>query len=344
MLTRGIVLAPLLALAVTTMPAAASTATTTATGELPPREAPWQFRAAAGAQLDSSSHGVVDLGARKGPLSLQLLTDTVELRFEPEDRGGRWWLAVRGEAGAAGLFPSPWRAGSPDDARSLLAFYAGLEGGALAYLPHGLYLGVEGTARRWFFRATDSTQGSVPEDRFVISPSMLAGWWSKPFHVWIRAGADVDGGDTSGRLTMELTLFPWARHRRATPRPWLTPLVEVHAGWLDDPSDVTRERIGGLNPYVVPLAGAGWAELWAERWAAIRAGPALELGPLRLALVADGVRYEGGKAYGLALLSRVTFGALYGEASLGFAPELERGPGVSRFSGWLLAGFDWTAL
>src|SRR5262245_66302425 len=53
------------------------------------RAADWEWRASGGAQIDSSTHGVFDLGARKGPPAIQLYTDTPELRYRPGDPEGR---------------------------------------------------------------------------------------------------------------------------------------------------------------------------------------------------------------------------------------------------------------
>src|SRR5262245_906835 len=68
----------------------------------------WQGRAAAGAEISATSFGIFDVGLRKGPLSLQILTDTLDVRYAPERPRGRHWLALRIETFAAGLMISPW--------------------------------------------------------------------------------------------------------------------------------------------------------------------------------------------------------------------------------------------
>ena len=71
-----------------------------------------------GGEVSATSFGIADLGLRKGPLSLQLYTDTLELRYAPDLARGRYWVAARVEAFAAGLLISPWRDGAPDPARA----------------------------------------------------------------------------------------------------------------------------------------------------------------------------------------------------------------------------------
>src|SRR4051812_45748417 len=88
---------------------------------------PWEGRAMLGGEVSATSFGILDLGLRKGPLSLQLFTDTLELRYAPNLMHGRYWLAVRAETFAAGLMQSPWRDGAPDPARALNAGYLAAE-------------------------------------------------------------------------------------------------------------------------------------------------------------------------------------------------------------------------
>src|SRR5262249_14750031 len=86
----------------------------------------WQRGISGGAQIDSSPHGVFDVGVRKGSFSIQLYTDTLEVRYEPRTDKGRFFIAARGEALAAGLFISPWTNGAPDGTRALTASCGGL--------------------------------------------------------------------------------------------------------------------------------------------------------------------------------------------------------------------------
>jgi hypothetical protein len=105
---------------------------------------PWQGRVALGAELSETSFGIFDLGLRKGPLSIQLLTDTLDVRFAPQLKSGRAWIGLRVETFAAGLMISPWTAGAPDPGRAWSAGYGGIDGGWMRYLPANLYVGLQG--------------------------------------------------------------------------------------------------------------------------------------------------------------------------------------------------------
>src|SRR5437667_11804549 len=83
----------------------------------------WQMRAMFGGEAGATQFGIGDVGFRRGPLSLQLYTDTLEVRYAPEDAGGRWFVALRGETLAAGLMLSPWRQGAPDPGPALCSGY-----------------------------------------------------------------------------------------------------------------------------------------------------------------------------------------------------------------------------
>lgn len=76
----------------------------------------------------------------------------------------------------------------------------------------------------------------------------------------------------SPRVVGEFTYSPGPREGQ-----WfaLLPRFELRAGWARGQDRVLRTRLGGLNPYVVPLAGAAWAEWLVERYVAGRAGYAL---------------------------------------------------------------------
>ncbi|MCK6547968.1 hypothetical protein L6R52_19105 [Myxococcota bacterium] len=295
----------------------------------------WRWRAAAGAQIDSATHGVVDLGVARGPWSLQLFTDTLEARFELHSDAGRAWAAARGEFGAAGLFVSPWLQGAPAKNRSVLASYAGGEAGGVLHFAHGTWAGAELVVRRWIFGGREGTTVPVPPDRWVASPAIMAGWWRPSAEIFVRAALDRDGDVWSPRVQGEAKLHPDLE---------LGPLAELRMGWSSDATEITRTRAGGLNPYVVPLAGAGWAEWWLERYVALRVGPKMKLPWGSVAFVLDGVRSERVHAWGVALLGRVELGAVFIDAHVGYAPAIDREEGVSRVSAWLLAGFDWHAL
>lgn len=309
-----------------------------------------EWRAALGGQLDADSHGILDVGVRGGDLSAELQTDTLDLRWAPSGERGRAWVALRGEAGAAGLFISPWADGAPDPDSSLNSFYVGAEGGAVRYLPQGFYAGGQASLRYQAFTATADTKGQVPAGRPVATADLVLGWWSPVAHLWSRAGADgwLEPED-SGRLA------PHVHVDAAVEPAWrLAPVAEARAGAAADQDALTRTRLGGLNPYVVPLAGAAWAEWWVEDYAAFRlglrgrlplsSGGELSLMPFLDAATAPEITSSqpaGPWALGFGGWLRGEQGRSHLDLAVGHAPWIERASDVSRTSVYVLAGVDW---
>lgn len=297
----------------------------------------WRF--AAGGQLEASSHGVLDIGWRRGPLSVELLTDTLDLRWSPEDSAGRSWFALRGEAGAAGLVSTVWHEGEPAPERSYLGHYLGFDAGSLRYGPAGLYGGTQVQGRQHLFAALDATTIEVPTPTFLLSTDALLGWWRPFANAWLRAG--LDWSSREGQLSPHVSM-----EARTTLTGRLVPRLELRAGAAEDADTMAWTRLGGLTPYGVPLAGAGWFEFWAEDYAAVRAGPELQLGPVRAAAVLDAAvfhdpRETTDRAAGLGLLLGARHRRYFGELSGGYAAWVPRADGTSPWSLWFRLGSDW---
>lgn len=296
----------------------------------------WSF--AAGGQIEASSHGVLDLAWRRGPWSAGLYTDTLELRWAPEDREGRAWLALRGEGGAAGLVSTVWHAGAPAPEQSYLGHYVGVDGGRLVYGPGGLYGGAQLQGRQYLFGPTDATTVEVPSPTFLLSGDALLGWWRPFASAWLRLGLDWS--------SREAQLSPHAHlEARSTLSGRVVPRLELRAGLSQDADAMALARLGGLTPYGVPLAGAGWFEFWAEDYAALRAGPELQVGSVRAAAVWDGAffhdpREETDRAAGMGLLLGARRGRWWGELSGGYGAWVPRAEGVSPASVWFRVGAD----
>lgn len=293
-----------------------------------------EFRATGGGQIDSDPHGTVDLGVRRGALSAQLFTDTLDLRFAPESAGGRFFVAARGEALAAGLLASPWTAGAPDPSRSLWASYAGLEGGFVRYLPNGFWAGAQASARAYWFEARAETRVPVPSPTSLVTGEVIAGSFSPDLAAWIRAGVDVEGLSPSPHVAVEATYRPSAT---------VAPRLEVRAAWAKNQSDLTRTRLGGLNPYVVPLAGAAWAEWRVESYVAARAGITWSTRWTEVGALCDVAAFDDTIVSGFALTARARVRRFFVENALGVAPWITRQAGVSRVSAWFLVGTEWGA-
>lgn len=283
-----------------------------------------EWRVAAGAQIDSDSHGLVDVAAAGGPWSASLYTDTVQLRWAPEHVSGRHWVALQAEAAAAGLVISPWTNGAPDPSRALVGSTAGVEGGSLRYGPHGLYGGASLALTQWVFgRKSAATTSMPPSDRAIGVADALGGWWRPWTDGWLRAGLDGQLGQVEAHAHLTARLHPDWR---------VAPLVECRAGAATDVDEVTATRLGGLVPHVVPVAGAAWAEWWVEDYAAIRVGPRVNAGPWHFGAVADAARFDADHAEGFGLIAAYDRAPWSADAHVGWAPWIERAEGVSRGS------------
>ncbi|MCO4743977.1 MAG: hypothetical protein KC912_04260 [Proteobacteria bacterium] len=285
---------------------------------------------ALGAQVDADSHGIATVIASDGPWSVGLHTDTLDFRVAPELDRGRAWAALRLQAGAAGLLISPWSDGAPDPERALTAGIIGAEGGVVRYLNHGLWWGGQVRSQAWWFLPQQDTTIEVPGWSTVGRADGMAGWWTEAASIDLIAGVDAQPHSLSPHVS---TRARW------TPGWVVRPHVEVQAGWADRQDMLTLTRLGGMNPYVVPLAGAAWAEFWVEDYVAAQAGPELNLETLRFGLFAEVAHFQGRTELGLSPRVHWQPGALWFDLRLGYAPTLERVEGIAA-SGYLLVGWS----
>ena len=243
-----------------------------------------EWRGQLGGEFNADSHGIVDVGVRGGEFAAELLTDTLDLRWQPESDRGRGWLGPRVATFAGNLLISPWRAGAPAPELALTAGYAGTEMGALAYLRRGFYAGATGHVRTWWFGEMAETQGTAPRPQARSQADAVLGWWHPSAHGWMRAGLDLaPAGAFVVQPHAQLTLTSRAEGWVVAPR------AELRMGVGRGQDELSRTLVGGLNPYVVPLAGAAWGELRMDDYVAGRLGPSLQVGGWQLDAVVDAV-------------------------------------------------------
>ncbi|MEZ4316423.1 MAG: hypothetical protein R3F61_02915 [Myxococcota bacterium] len=279
-----------------------------------PPDTDWRFEAELGGQFEQESHGIANFVARRGGLELALYTDTLQVRWDDDMSHGRWWAALRGEAGAVGLVSTRWVDGVPSPEASQLGFYVGPEGGVVRYGPKGTYAGLQASVRYVAFAALPATAEVAP-DRLVAHPEAVLGWYSEPADLYVHGGVAVMPGILSPGLHATLRVHP--------PGP-LMPWLEVRAGVAENTDIVTKTRLGGLNPYVVPLAGAAWAEFWVEDYAAVRAGPRLTVREHWVAPIVDAAWFDGRTAVGVGGYVHVGIRSWALDLGAGIAPGLPR--------------------
>lgn len=319
-----------------------------------------EIRVWAGGQVDSDSHGDVTFGVRRGSFRAELYTDTVELAFEPEGQHGKAWVAARACAFAAEMMISPWTDGAPDPAQAMPVAYVGPEGGAQRWGSHGLWGGVHGWAREYVVGPYGGEGQAFP----VFRGDLEGGVWSRPFHASLRLGAHVIPSSPYGtpiQPHVEADAH-WAPDLR------VGPVADAWGALASGQGTVTLTRVGGLTPYVVPMAGAAWAEWWVQDYAVGRAGVAagsVGMGETTSRVLARGTlaadvaalahsepfAYVSSPADGPAMFpvgleasGKLTYKHFYTDLALGYAPWIPRQQGYSRASVFFRIGLDWAPL
>ena len=295
-----------------------------------------EYRVATGGQVDAEFHGMFDFAVRDELWEVSLFTDTLDARWTPSSDSGKAWLGARIEAFAAGLQISPWTDGRPDPRRALISGYPGIEAGVQRYGRGGLYWGIEGHARAYGFAALPETRVDVPGVQPVVHMDGVLGWYRDFASASLRPGFDLAPASPESVFQPHLNA-----QVRVLPDWTIGPLIEVRAGWAAGQDDVTKTRLGGLNPYVVPLAGAVWAEWWVEDYAAVRGGPAVHVGPMNLGLFADLAWFDADLAAGFGGSALLRHKRFYTQLDGGLAPWIPRPTGRSRVSVWYAIGLDW---
>lgn len=285
---------------------------------------------AVGGQFDADSHAIITVVRRQGPWTVGLYTDTVEARADVEGERGRSWAALRAEGFAAGLLISPWEDGAPAPEQALISGYLGADGGTVRYTGRGTWAGVDWRARSFWFLPTQTTTIEVPGWTNIGTVDLVGGWWSKAASIDMRLGLD---------LRQWLSPHASATARWTPQRRGLRPRVHAQVGWAHRQDRLTLTRLGGLNPYVIPLAGAAWAEFLVEDYAAVQAGPELAAGNIRLGVDGHAAVFEARSAWGLATRMAMTRGAHGIELVGGWAPTLLRQQGEA-LSVYLMWTFD----
>jgi hypothetical protein len=275
---------------------------------------------------------------RQSHFAAELNTDTLRLsydrlRFGPVEIG----FQVAGEVLIAGLLSDYYRDGANDSARGFYASYATAAAYAkLGVGPHFFDLAV--AARRWFFTraGATSTELTLPPEAWVAELRLRYTLWMLRPDPSLSEAQRLHPRQRGVALGVELGLdersdaTPWgARAAAFSPidprndpgrsifmvRQWLRAGAALHprvrlqldevAIWMWNEDDLVRLRVGGFNPYSVPLAGAPWAGYLAGKLAALDASLHVrvwrdhEVGVVADAVVLDDPRRSGGGGAGV---------------------------------------------
>ena len=325
------------------------------------RAARWDGYIAGGGDIavspNTGGHGFVLFEAigRKlvggGDLLLRYNTDSAEVglaRLQIVENTLELSVRARGQALLAGLLSDYYIQGARDTSRGFNASNALVEAKLQWHaLPHQTFeLLLRCT--QWFFSTSGDTSTTLvlPDDPTLLTASVGYIYWKQsegadawlPHLVFPRFEGLALGvfgvvdarsnttpwGETADPRNAPKSVAPrveqWLRYGRK-----LGSLVRVQVhqqlAWGSGQDDLSRHRIGGLNPYVVVIPGLPWPALLSERLLHAQASAHIKLGkgsPHEVGLLIAGgafndVRRTGaldkfGGAGGIALLGNLRFG------------------------------------
>ena len=317
----------------------------------------------------------------KGDVRLLYNTDTIHLEIErvPMGKDFEFSIALRGEVAFAGLLHQYYQQGLQRSGLGFFASYVALLPKVQWHVADHHTLELLTNVRRWFFndRNTDPTY-LLPANTWVFEPRLGYIYWkidspaleyraSRLFPriegvaVGASVGVDVrsdvqswgfvgDGRNDPNRAIWSLN--QWLRAGWQTHERFRLELQETfNWGWFQD--DITRLRVGGMNPYVVIVPGLPWSANISERLAVAqlsahvrpKAGKPQELGLLVSGGAINDPRRQGllddfGGLGGIALFTDLRWGRWQVYARLGYAFPSRWLLDNPHFSGFVGLGVD----
>ena len=329
--------------------------------------------------LDDLPHG-----ARLG---FEYNTDTLRVGYLGHRLSDRvaFGAQLTGEAFVAGLTTDHFLDGQSELDRSFRSSYVLGQTGLKLQVGERTWFEVEAGLRRWFFgELPDETSAALvlPVDSWSFEPRLRWTWWQladdaawrdrhrlfprlRGVAVGAELGADVrDEVRAFGARDPEAFDPPDTRNQ---PEPFaLRARQWALAGWQAHPGfrlqlsesaganvgvdDVTRTRVGGLGPYVVPVAGMPWAHNWTEHHLAgalsahVRVAEGIEAGPLATVVAIvdphrDGDTDEVGVPWGVGAMVDARFGGWQVDLRGGWSPSYAEDTGKAAYSVWLGGGW-----
>ena len=229
-----------------------------------------------------------------GQVSAELNTETLRLEWSQIPLVGSYTLGTRltGELGFANLMPDYFLDGVRTTERGFFSSYLQAQAWIKGEVLPKTWATIELGGRRWFAQTTHQTHSAfvLPSETVSIEPRFHLTWWrlhhdagwSDPHRLFPRIAGFAMGlslgldwfADTSpwGAIDPEAFTLPDNRNRpeatqwlayqwmRAGRRLGSSFRIEVEqvAAYQTGADDRTRWLVGGLNPYVIPLAGSFW--------------------------------------------------------------------------------------
>ena len=326
---------------------------------------------------------------RQARFAAEINTDTLRVSFDHLRLGRHVELGFygAGEVLIAGILSDYYRDGVNDSARGCYASYIATAAAVKVDLsPHYLELVVGG--RQWILSRAGATNAALilPPDAFVGEFRLRYTWWQlapdrslwEPQRLFPRLRGFAFGVELG--LDARSEVRPWGARDpvvfatvdlRNDPsrailmaRQWLRAGITLHArvrlqidetaSLMRGADDLVRLRVGGLNPYSVPLAGAPWAGYLADNLAAVDASLHVRVvGEHEVGLLVDGVALgdldrTGGAAArpavltGFGLFADVRFGNSQLDIRGGWSPTAHPGNALGGFTIFAAYGGSWS--
>ncbi|CAN0505211.1 unnamed protein product, partial [Laminaria digitata] len=318
-----------------------------------------------------------------GRFTLTWNTDTLQARYDevcfgPVCVGGE----LKGQALFAGLLSDYYQGGQRIPELELSASYVAASGFAELRPGSNYFIRYSATGRRWLF--SDFSEPSAvfqrPDDIWVAEQDLSLTYWQiepdrsqwQPHRLFMRltglaAGLKLSAhvrsahrawGESSAAEAVSrrndpeaviLMVNQWVRYG-AQVAPRLRLQAEQRFRWGRGEDDLTRDRIGGLNPYVTPLGGAPWAAFLSGRYASGRLSTHVRVwDEVEAGLFCDAVAMQGilrddsrrfGGAFGAGGFIDARIGDWQADLWLAWAPGLGWGREQSYVAGFASVGYQ----
>ena len=309
-------------------------------GTLSAFAADWRFNG--GGEFNPDSHGVLEVGYRDELIQLELLTNTLELKREILSNTGRKWGSIRGEGVMAGLLPFPWVDGRPAPELGSDASLARAEFGSIKYYQWSMYAGgFVQFGKEWFAHSPNSLHQAELNNRFVTHPQIILGRYTEHFHAYAQVGTYLLNLETESIQNHAQAHLFWR------PKGVIAPSIEAHAATSENLDALHRFRIGGLNPYSIPMAGAGWGEWWSAQFATGQLGLRINWQNQQikssLKPFADFALFDKQSALGFGMGLNTSRKRFFLDLSWGIAPWIDRADEVGRQSLWINIGQSYSS-
>lgn len=230
-----------------------------------------------------------------GDLRLYYNTDTVEVGLDriPLADNLDLFIALRGEAFFSGLLRYYYVGGLRNSSFGFNASYIVLRNKLQWHFAPKNTFEVIADVRHWWF-GDDSTSSAftLPDNTWVFEPRVGYIFWNvdspggeytadklfprfegnafgltvgidvrSDINVW---GPPADQGRPNDPEKWILTINQWYRGGWQFVR-WFRLEVQENASWGENQDDITRQRVGGMNPYSIVVPGVPWAGILSER-------------------------------------------------------------------------------